>query len=104
MIDDFAKDVQAKNKAGAKLSLPLVVYDLPDRDCAALASNGELSIANGGVNIYKTQYIDEIVKKINAYPDVFFTLVIGKRCKKKNTPRMPKLMRPPQSLTLLPTW
>ncbi|KAL1634812.1 hypothetical protein SLS58_010555 [Diplodia intermedia] len=76
MIDDFAADVQAKNAAGAKLTLPLVVYDLPDRDCAAAASNGELSIADDGVNIYKTEYIDEIVKKINAYPDVFFTLVI----------------------------
>lgn len=77
MIDDFAKDVQTKNAAGAKLTLPLVVYDLPDRDCAAAASNGELSIADDGVNIYKTEYIDEIVKKVKAYPDVFFTLVIG---------------------------
>ncbi|KAB2569251.1 putative cellobiohydrolase ii protein [Lasiodiplodia theobromae] len=76
MIDDFAKDVQTKNAAGAKLTLPLVVYDLPDRDCAAAASNGELAIADDGVNIYKTEYIDEIVKKVKAYPDVFFTLVI----------------------------
>ncbi|KAL1621104.1 hypothetical protein SLS56_009309 [Neofusicoccum ribis] len=76
MIADFAKDVQTKNAAGAKLTLPLVVYDLPDRDCAAAASNGELSIANDGVNIYKTEYIDPIVEQIKAYPDVFFTLVI----------------------------
>lgn len=70
--------MQTQNAAGSKLTLPLVVYDLPDRDCAALASNGELAIADDGVNIYKTEYIDEIVKQINAYPDVFFTLIIGK--------------------------
>ncbi len=38
-----------------------VVYDLPNRDCAALASNGELRISEGGFEIYQTQYIDEIV-------------------------------------------
>jgi len=34
------------------LVLPLVVYDLLDQDCAALASNGELSIANSGSALY----------------------------------------------------
>jgi cellulose 1,4-beta-cellobiosidase len=34
----------------------LVIYDLPGRDCAAKASNGELKV--GEVNKYKTQYID----------------------------------------------
>lgn len=45
----------------------LVIYDLPDRDCAALASNGELSIAANppsqplsGIDTYKTNYIDPI--------------------------------------------
>lgn len=37
-----------------------VVYDLPNRDCAALASNGELLIANGGMERYKHEYIDPI--------------------------------------------
>jgi cellulose 1,4-beta-cellobiosidase len=37
-----------------------VIYDLPDRDCAALASNGELQIANGGLNTYEHSYIDPI--------------------------------------------
>jgi len=30
-----------------EIVVQLVIYDLPDRDCAALASNGELSIAGG---------------------------------------------------------
>jgi cellulose 1,4-beta-cellobiosidase len=36
--------------------LGLVIYDLPGRDCAAKASNGEL--AAGDVATYKSSYID----------------------------------------------
>ncbi|HYD42028.1 MAG TPA: glycoside hydrolase family 6 protein [Anaeromyxobacter sp.] len=43
---------------GAKLFLG-VVYDLPGRDCAALASNGELPGTAAGLARYKTEYIDE---------------------------------------------
>jgi cellulose 1,4-beta-cellobiosidase len=52
-----------------------VVYDLPDRDCAALASNGEYSIANGGVANYK-KYIDAIKALLVTYSDVKVILVI----------------------------
>lgn len=34
----------------------LVIYDLPGRDCKALASNGELAV--GEVDRYKSEYID----------------------------------------------
>jgi cellulose 1,4-beta-cellobiosidase len=46
-------------------AIGIVVYDLPNRDCSALASNGELLIANDGLNIYKTQYIDVIYNVIS---------------------------------------
>lgn len=36
--------------------LGLVIYDLPGRDCAAKASNGELKV--GELSKYKTEYID----------------------------------------------
>ena len=74
-VPEYAKDVQAKNKAGANLVLPLVVYDLPDRDCAALASNGELALANNGSALYR-EYIDSIAVHLKAFPDVYFVLVI----------------------------
>jgi cellulose 1,4-beta-cellobiosidase len=38
----------------------VVIYDLPNRDCAALASNGELQIAQNGLARYKAEYIDPI--------------------------------------------
>ncbi|WP_220211050.1 glycoside hydrolase family 6 protein [Reticulibacter mediterranei] len=40
--------------------ITIVIYDLPNRDCAALASNGELTVANNGLANYKTEYIDPI--------------------------------------------
>ncbi|KAK3384168.1 1, 4-beta cellobiohydrolase [Lasiosphaeria ovina] len=54
--------------------LGLVIYDLPGRDCAAKASNGELKV--GEISKYKSQYIDPIVKLIKAYPNTAFALVI----------------------------
>jgi cellulose 1,4-beta-cellobiosidase len=41
---------------GANLFL-VVVYDLPNRDCFALASNGELKIKENGFNRYKNEYV-----------------------------------------------
>jgi cellulose 1,4-beta-cellobiosidase len=69
--------IRAANKAGANppYAAQLVVYDLPDRDCAAAASNGEWSIANGGAANYKA-YIDRIRKLIIEYSDIRTLLVI----------------------------
>jgi len=39
----------------------VVVYDLPGRDCAALASNGEIPATSAGLTQYESQYIDPIV-------------------------------------------
>jgi cellulose 1,4-beta-cellobiosidase len=42
--------------------VPIVVYDLPNRDCAALASNGELTISNNGLQYYEQDYINPIAQ------------------------------------------
>ncbi|KAF3923643.1 Exoglucanase-6A [Orbilia brochopaga] len=75
-LDTYLADIRSKRAGGQDIIGIFVVYDLPDRDCAALASNGELSIANDGVNIYKTQYIDPMVTIFKNYPDVPVALVI----------------------------
>ncbi|KAI0096078.1 1, 4-beta cellobiohydrolase [Nemania sp. FL0031] len=54
--------------------LGLVVYDLPGRDCAAKASNGELAYSE--ISKYKTEYIDPIVAKLKANPNSAFALII----------------------------
>ena len=38
----------------------IVIYDLPGRDCAALASNGEIQATSAGLTQYESQYIDPI--------------------------------------------
>ncbi|MBN1171741.1 MAG: glycoside hydrolase family 6 protein, partial [Micromonosporaceae bacterium] len=45
---------------GTPVVVQFVVYDLPNRDCAALASNGELTVADHGLDRYKTEFIDPI--------------------------------------------
>ena len=64
-----------QSSSGNKQLVQFVVYDLPDRDCAAKASNGEFSIADGGQAKY-FDYIDQIVAEIQQYPDVRTVAVI----------------------------
>jgi cellulose 1,4-beta-cellobiosidase len=66
--------------------ITLVIYDLPQRDCAALASNGELSIAANppsqpltGIATYEQDYITpifNILKPFGSNPNLRFVLVI----------------------------
>ncbi|MFC9282048.1 glycoside hydrolase family 6 protein [Streptomyces collinus] len=51
-------DAALAQKGGNDEVVQLVVYDLPGRDCAALASNGELGPTD--IDKYKTQFIDPI--------------------------------------------
>ncbi|MEU5086411.1 glycoside hydrolase family 6 protein [Streptomyces sp. NPDC021356] len=51
-------DEALKQKGSGELVVQLVIYDLPGRDCAALASNGELGPTD--IDRYKSQYMDPI--------------------------------------------
>ncbi|MFG2126375.1 glycoside hydrolase family 6 protein [Streptomyces sp. NPDC048751] len=51
-------DEALRQKGSGEMVVQLVIYDLPGRDCAALASNGELGPTE--IDKYKTQYIDPI--------------------------------------------
>ncbi|KAI1099831.1 carbohydrate-binding module family 1 [Jackrogersella minutella] len=77
LMADTLVDIRAANQAGADTPNAgiFVVYDLPDRDCAAAASNGEYSIADGGVDKYKA-YIDAIADLAKTYSDIRLLLVI----------------------------
>jgi len=77
-MDTYLADIKAKNAAGASPPIigAFVVYDLPSRDCAALASNGEYQVADNGLAHYEN-YIDTISAIIAKYPDVGIALVIG---------------------------
>ncbi|MFF8842294.1 glycoside hydrolase family 6 protein [Streptomyces sp. NPDC015127] len=51
-------DEALRQKGTGELVVQLVIYNLPGRDCAALASNGELGPTE--IDRYRTQYIDPI--------------------------------------------
>ncbi|GAA1360716.1 glycoside hydrolase family 6 protein [Streptomyces beijiangensis] len=51
-------DAAVQQAAGKPLVVQLVIYDLPGRDCAALASNGELGPTD--LTRYENEYIDPI--------------------------------------------
>jgi cellulose 1,4-beta-cellobiosidase len=54
-------DAALTQKTSAPEVVNIIVYDLPGRDCNALASNGELPATAAGLTTYETQYIDPIV-------------------------------------------
>ncbi|KAF5373610.1 hypothetical protein D9758_000872 [Tetrapyrgos nigripes] len=75
-LDTYLSDASAKGKAsGQKYLVQIVVYDLPDRDCSAFASNGEFSIADNGEANYHG-YIDALTAIIKKYPDVRVVAVV----------------------------
>lgn len=51
-------DEAVRQAAGSPLVIQFVIYNLPGRDCSALASNGELKPTE--IDRYKTEYIDPI--------------------------------------------
>lgn len=77
VMADTLADIKKANQAGASPPYAglFVVYDLPDRDCAAAASNGEYSIADNGVANYKA-YIDAIKAQLVANSDTRILLVV----------------------------
>ena len=72
-IASFVQDIKTK---GGNWIIPLVVYDLPNRDCAALASNGEFSVAEGGREKYQA-YIRAIKQQITQAGSQKFVIVYG---------------------------
>jgi len=66
--------------SGSPVMAAIVVYDLPSRDCAASASNGEIPCADAtcaaGIATYKTQYIDPLVAVLANFPDVTIVTIV----------------------------
>jgi cellulose 1,4-beta-cellobiosidase len=68
----------AQRQGSTPIVAEFVVYDLPGRDCAALASNGEIPLTAAGLAQYKTSYIDEIARimALPAYQGIRIVTVI----------------------------
>jgi cellulose 1,4-beta-cellobiosidase len=76
-IDTAIEQARAVQKeTGKKQIVGLVLYNLPDRDCSAGESAGELESAKGGLEIYKKEFIDVYAQKVGAVTDLTFAIVL----------------------------
>ncbi|KAG5651301.1 hypothetical protein H0H81_009126 [Sphagnurus paluster] len=60
---------QIQKLTGKKQVVQIEVYNLPDRDCGAKASAGELDLAKGGEEKYKN-FIQQVKKELLKFPNV----------------------------------
>lgn len=70
------KEARSQRKGNKRVIVGLVLYNLPDRDCSAGESAGELSIANNGLELYKNEFIDAYAKAVSSAPDLDFAIVL----------------------------
>ncbi len=70
-------DALARQKqTGKPVVTVLVVYDLPERDCSASASSGELSVAANGEARYASEFIDPIAAQLRAHASQRVAIVV----------------------------
>ncbi|KAK3369814.1 glycoside hydrolase family 6 protein [Podospora didyma] len=72
----IAQAREAQKKTGQPQIVGLVLYNLPDRDCSAGESAGELSSAANGLEIYKNEFIKPYAEKVAAATDLTFAIVL----------------------------
>jgi len=67
---------QEQLKTRKKQIVGLVLYNLPDRDCSAGESAGELKSSEGGLQRYKEEYVNVYAQKVASAPDLEFAIVL----------------------------
>ncbi len=75
-LDQLLPLAEEQAKAGKPVVVSVVVYNLPNRDCSAKASAGELDVAAGGEARYKTEFIDKIAAAFAAHPNLRIAAVL----------------------------
>ena len=69
-LQGWLDEAKRQQVASGKPTLTvIVVYDLPNRDCAAESSAGELKVEENGEARYRTEFIDPIAAQFKAHPD-----------------------------------
>eukprot|EP01118_Nematostelium_gracile_P001011 TRINITY_DN1100_c0_g1_i2.p1 TRINITY_DN1100_c0_g1~~TRINITY_DN1100_c0_g1_i2.p1 ORF type:complete len:301 (-),score=62.41 TRINITY_DN1100_c0_g1_i2:320-1222(-) len=77
-LDTFANTASRSSPHGTVISV--VIYDIPNRDCSAGASHGEINCADAtcteGLNRYKSAYIDPIFAVFQKYSNLTFSAIL----------------------------
>ncbi|WP_445739126.1 glycoside hydrolase family 6 protein [Paenibacillus sp. FSL H7-0323] len=66
-LEETLDSVLAQKQPNTPITATFVIYDMPGRDCHALASNGELPLTAAGLTTYKSDYVD-VIASIFAKP------------------------------------
>jgi cellulose 1,4-beta-cellobiosidase len=73
----YLDDAQQQAGAGGEPPVSVfVVYDLPNRDCSAKSSAGELAVDKGGEARYRTEFIDVIAAQLRAHASQRVVLIV----------------------------
>jgi cellulose 1,4-beta-cellobiosidase len=76
-LRDFLGAAMDRQRAVGRRVVPvIVVYDLPNRDCAASASAGELLAEENGEARYRSEFIDPIAREIAKFPDLSVVAIL----------------------------
>ncbi|KAH6639542.1 cellobiohydrolase-like protein II precursor [Boeremia exigua] len=75
-ITSTIAEARQQKKKGKDMVVGLVLYNLPDRDCSAGESAGELSLDKDGFRIYKSQFVDQYAKLVKEAKDLTFAIVL----------------------------
>lgn len=76
-LPEWLVNARTQGRALGKPTVPVVVvYNLPNRDCSAKASNGELAIEHDGERRYREEYIDVIASHLAAEPEQRVAIVL----------------------------
>jgi cellulose 1,4-beta-cellobiosidase len=77
LIPKWLDQAKQQRQATGKPTLSLfVVYDMPNRDCAAKSSAGELKVSENGAARYRSEFIDPIAAHFAAYPDMPIVVIV----------------------------
>jgi cellulose 1,4-beta-cellobiosidase len=76
-VSRYLDEAKKQEAAAGKPVVPVfILYDMPNRDCSAKASAGELSVDDNGEARYKTEYVDAIARQLRARPEQHVVLVL----------------------------
>lgn len=77
LLPGWLEAAAKQQKESGKPVVPLiVVYDLPNRDCAAKASAGELEAEADGETRYRTEFIDAIAARLAEHSELKVAAII----------------------------
>ena len=76
-IEGTLTDAERQAQQGSKpVVVVFAVYDLPNRDCSAKSSAGELSVSANGEARYKAEFIDRIAAQFHAHPNLRIVAIL----------------------------